>query len=215
MKRQKDSNITMYTDNPDLTPCFQNTMLAWIPCFYLWTILPVYFLYLKRNKRGYIILSVLSRFKTFFAFALWGVSWANLFYSFYEIVQNRTPPPVYFVTPLLVGITMLLAMLLIQYERLRGVQSSGVLVIFWFVSLLCALGPLRSKIINSSAQNTYEDRFRSTTFYIYFALILTELILSCLKEKPPFFSPVNSDPNPCPELNSSFLSKLTFWWFTA
>ncbi|XP_015266213.1 PREDICTED: canalicular multispecific organic anion transporter 2 [Gekko japonicus] len=209
-----DSNITLYTDNPDLTPCFQNTVLAWIPCLYLWVILPFYLLYLKCNKRGYIILSVLSRFKTFFAFALWCVCWANLFYSFHGIVQSRTPPPVYFVTPLLVGITMLLAMLLIQYERLHGVQSSGFLIIFWFVCFLCALGPLRSKIINSSTQDNTEDRFRFTTFYIYFALILIELILSCLKEKPPFFSPVNSDPNPCPELNSSFLSKLTFWWFT-
>lgn len=39
-----------------------------------------------------------------------------------------------------------------------------------------------------------EDRFRITTFYIYFALVVVELILSCLKEKPPFFSPVNLDP---------------------
>ncbi|KAL8163324.1 UNVERIFIED_CONTAM: Canalicular multispecific organic anion transporter 2 [Gekko kuhli] len=85
-------------------------------------------------------------------------------------------------------------MLLIQYERLHGVQSSGFLIIFWFVCFLCALGPLRSKIINSSTQDNMEDRFRFTTFYIYFALILIELILSCLKEKPPFFSPVNSDP---------------------
>ncbi|XP_060108083.1 ATP-binding cassette sub-family C member 3 [Heteronotia binoei] len=210
----KDSNITLYTDNPDLTLCFQNTVLAWIPCFYLWIILPFYLLYLKSNKRGYIILSVLSRFKTFFAFALWCVCWANLFYSFHGIVQSWDPAPVYFVTPLLVGITMLLAMLLIQYERLHGVQSSGVLIIFWFVCLLCALGPLRSKIINSSTQDPKEGRFRFITFYIYFALILVELILSCFKEKPPFFSPVNSDPKPCPELNSSFLSKMTFWWFT-
>ncbi|XP_054832209.1 ATP-binding cassette sub-family C member 3 [Eublepharis macularius] len=208
-----DSNLTLYTDSPDLTPCFQNTVLAWIPCFYLWAILPLYLMYLKRNKRGYIILSVLSRVKTFFALALWCVCWANLFYSFHRIIQNNTPPPVYFVTPLIVGITMLLAMLLIQYERLHGVQSSGVLVVFWFLCVLCALGPLRSKIINSP-QDELEDRFRFTTFYIYLALILIELILSCLKEKPPFFSPVNSDPNPCPELNSSFLSKLTFWWFT-
>ncbi|XP_060620764.2 ATP-binding cassette sub-family C member 3 isoform X1 [Anolis sagrei] len=210
-----DPNLTLHTENPDLTPCFQNTVLAWIPCFYLWCILPFYLFYLKRNNRGYIVLSVLSRFKTVFAFLLWCVSWANLFYSFHGITQSRTPPPVYFVTPLIVGITMLLAMLLIQYERLHGVQSSGILIIFWFLCVLCAVGPLRSKIIRISAQDQMEDRFRITTFYIYFALILIELILACLKEKPPFFSPVNLDHNPCPELNSGFLSKITFWWFTS
>ncbi|NXX22096.1 MRP3 protein, partial [Podargus strigoides] len=211
----QDSNLSIHTDNPDLTPCFQNTILAWIPSIYLWSALPFYLLYLKHNKRGYIVLSVLSRFKTLLGVLLWCVSWADLFYSFHELLQNRTPPPVYFVTPLIVGITVLLATLLIQYERLRGVQSSGVLIIFWFLSVLCAVGPLRSKIMTTTAQGHVNERFRFTTFYIYFALIIIELILSCFKEKPPFFSPVNTDPNPCPELTSGFLSRLTFWWFTS
>ncbi|XP_056198345.1 ATP-binding cassette sub-family C member 3 isoform X1 [Falco biarmicus] len=210
-----DSNLSIHTDNPDLTPCFQNTVLAWIPSIYLWSALPFYLLYLKHNKRGYIVLSVLNRFKTLFGVLLWCVSWADLFYSFHELLQNRTPPPVYFVTPLIVGITVLLATLLIQYERLRGVQSSGVLIIFWFLSVLCAVGPFRSKIMTTTAQGHVNERFRFTTFYIYFALIIIELILSCFKEKPPFFSPVNTDPNPCPELTSGFLSRLTFWWFTS
>ncbi|NWZ27832.1 MRP3 protein, partial [Asarcornis scutulata] len=211
----QDSNLSIHTDNPDLTPCFQNTILAWIPSIYLWTALPFYLLYLKHSKRGYIVLSVLSRFKTLFGVLLWCVSWADLFYSFHELLQSRTPPPVYFVTPLIVGITMLLATLLIQYERLRGVQSSGVLIIFWFLSVLCAVGPLRSKIMTTTAQGHVNERFRFATFYIYFALIIIELILSCFKEKPPFFSPVNTDPNPSPELTSGFLSRLTFWWFTS
>ncbi|KFQ36515.1 Canalicular multispecific organic anion transporter 2, partial [Merops nubicus] len=210
-----DSNLSIHTDNPDLTPCFQNTILAWIPSIYLWSALPFYLLYLKHNKRGYIVLSVLSRFKTLFGVLLWCVSWADLFYSFHELLQNRTPPPVYFVTPLIVGITVLLATLLIQYERLRGVQSSGVLIVFWFLSVLCAVAPFRSKIMTTTAQGHVNEGFRFTTFYIYFALIIIELILSCFKEKPPFFSPVNTDPNPCPELTSGFLSRLTFWWFTS
>lgn len=45
-----------------------------------------------------------------------------------------------------------------------------------------------------SIQGHAYERFRFTTFYIYFALIIAELILSCFKEKPPFFSPVNTDP---------------------
>uniref|UniRef100_A0A8C2UKP5 ATP binding cassette subfamily C member 3 n=1 Tax=Coturnix japonica TaxID=93934 RepID=A0A8C2UKP5_COTJA len=210
----QDANLSIHTDNPDLTPCFQNTILAWIPSIYLWTALPFYLLYLKRSKRGYIVLSMLSRFKTLFGVLLWCVSWADLFYSFHELLQSRTPPPVYFVTPLVIGITMLLATLLIQYERLRGVQSSGVLIIFWFLSVLCAVGPFRSKI-GVSACSEGAQRFRSATFYIYFVLLIIELILSCFKEKPPFFSPASADPNPSPELTSGFLSRLTFWWFTS
>uniref|UniRef100_A0A8C3LXD3 Canalicular multispecific organic anion transporter 2 n=1 Tax=Chrysolophus pictus TaxID=9089 RepID=A0A8C3LXD3_CHRPC len=206
----QDANLSIHTDSPNLTPCFQNTILAWIPSIYLWTALPFYLLYLKRSKRGYIVLSVLSRFKTLFGVLLWCVSWADLFYSFHELLQSRTPPPVYFVTPLVVGITVLLATLLIQYERLRGVQSSGVLIIFWFLSVFCAMGPFWSKIMTTTAGIILSPGilFRSATFYIYFVLLIIELILSCFKEKPPFFSPAGTDP-------SGFLSRLTFWWFTS
>lgn len=37
---------------------------------------------------------------------LWCVSWADLFYAFHELLQNRAPAPVRFVTPLVVGITL-------------------------------------------------------------------------------------------------------------
>lgn len=54
----------MHTDSPDLTPCFQNSLLAWAPCFYLWAALPGYLLYREYHCGGYIVLSRLSRLKT-------------------------------------------------------------------------------------------------------------------------------------------------------
>ncbi|KAL6034061.1 hypothetical protein STEG23_018996, partial [Scotinomys teguina] len=209
-----DSNLSVYTNTPDLTPCFQHSLLAWIPCIYLWAALPCYLLYLRNHQRGYIVLTHLSRLKTAVGVLLWCVSWVNLFYSFHGLIHDSAPAPVFFVTPLVVGVTMLLATLLIQYERLRGVQSSGVLIIFWLLCVICAIIPFRSKILSAMAEGKISDPFRFTTFYIYFALVLCALILSCLKEKPPLFSPENVDPNPCPEASAGFLSRLTFWWFT-
>lgn len=159
------------------------------------------------------MLSLLSKAKTLFGVLLWCVCWADLFYSFHALVQNDAPPPVYFVTPLIVGITMITATILIQYERLRGVQSSGVLIVFWFLAILCGIVPFRSKVMSSVSEGV-TDRFRFTTFFIYFSLLVVELILSCFKEARPFFSPVRSDCNPCPESDAGFLSRLTFWWFT-
>lgn len=60
----QDWNRTWQTHNPDLTPCFQNTVLVWIPCLYLWLFAPFYILYLKRNDRGYICMTHLNRAKT-------------------------------------------------------------------------------------------------------------------------------------------------------
>lgn len=209
-----DFNLSLYENMLDLTPCFQNSLLAWTPCIYLWTLLPCYLFYVRYHRRGYIILSHLSRFKTVLGILLWCVSWADLFYSFYGLVHGRTPPPIFFITPLVVGITMMLATVLIQYDRLKGVQSSGVLIIFWFLCVLCAIIPFCSKILSALAEDQISDPFRFTTFYIYFALLLLALVLSCFREKAPLFSPENKDPNPCPENRAGFLSRLTFWWFT-
>ncbi|XP_057569935.1 ATP-binding cassette sub-family C member 3 isoform X5 [Hippopotamus amphibius kiboko] len=209
-----DSNLSVHTDNPDFTPCFQNSLLAWVPCIYLWAALPCYLFYLRRHHQGYIVLSHLSRLKTALGVLLWCVSWTDLFYSFHGLVHGWATAPIFFVTPLVVGVTMLLATLLIQYERLQGVRSSGVLIAFWFLCVVCGIVPFRSKILSALAQGKISDPFRFTTFYIYFALVLSALILSCFKEKPPFFSPKNIDPNPCPEAGAGFLSRLSFWWFT-
>ncbi|XP_067572446.1 ATP-binding cassette sub-family C member 3 isoform X1 [Pseudorca crassidens] len=209
-----DSNLSVHTDNPDFTPCFQNSVLAWVPCIYLWAALPCYLFYLRHRHQGYIVLSRLSRLKTALGVLLWCVSWIDLFYSFHGLVHGWAPAPIFFVTPLVVGVTMLLATLLIQYERLQGVRSSGVLVIFWFLCVVCGIIPFRSKILSALAQGKISDPFRFTTFYIYFALVLSALVLSCSREKPPFFSPKNIDPNPCPEAGAGFLSRLSFWWFT-
>ncbi|XP_031208632.1 canalicular multispecific organic anion transporter 2 [Mastomys coucha] len=209
-----DSNLSIYTNTPDLTPCFQNSLLAWVPCIYLWVALPCYLFYLRHHQLGYIVLSCLSRLKTALSVLLWCVSWVDLFYSFHGLIHGSSPAPVFFVTPLVVGITMLLATLLIQYERLRGVQSSGVLIIFWLLCVICAIIPFRSKILSAVAEGKILDPFRFTTFYIYFALVVCALILSCFKEKPPLFSPENLDTNPCPETSAGFFSRLSFWWFT-
>nr|XP_048721612.1 multidrug resistance-associated protein 1 isoform X1 [Caretta caretta] len=209
-----DWNLTWHTENPDFTKCFQNTVLVWVPCIYLWVCFPIYFLYLRHHDRGYIQMSHLNKAKTALGLLLWIICWADLFYSFWERSQNIFRPPVFIINPTVLGITMLLATFLIQYERMKGVQSSGVMLIFWFTALLCATIIFRSKILHTLNLGAEVDVFRYVTFYSYFVLVLIQLILSCFPERPPLFSETVNDPNRCPESNASFLSKITFWWIT-
>lgn len=46
----------------------------------------------------------------------------------------------------------LLATLVIQYERMKGVQSSGVMLIYWLLALLCATVTFRTKILQALDQ---------------------------------------------------------------
>ncbi|XP_051876833.1 multidrug resistance-associated protein 1 isoform X2 [Pristis pectinata] len=209
-----DSNKTWYTDNPDFTHCFQITVLVWIPCIYMWICFPFYFLYLRYNNQGYIRMSLLNKTKTALGFTLWIICWADLFYAFWERSNGFGRAPVFIVSPAVLGVTMLVAVFLIQYERLKGLQSSAILLIFWLLALVCAIPKLRSNIMASIYQEPLIDIFREVTFYIYFALVVIEFILCCITDHPPLFSEYVKDANLCPELSASFLSKLTFWWFT-
>uniref|UniRef100_A0A452TJZ6 Multidrug resistance-associated protein 1 n=1 Tax=Ursus maritimus TaxID=29073 RepID=A0A452TJZ6_URSMA len=208
------NSLLRLQNNPDFTKCFQNTFLVWVPCSYLWVCFPFYFLYLSRHDRGYIQMTYLNKTKTALGFLLWIVCWADLFYSFWERSWGKFLAPVFLVSPTLLGITMLLATFLIQLERRKGVQSSGIMLTFWLVALLCALAILRSKIMTALKEDAEIDVFRDVTFYIYFSLVLMQLVLSCFSDRPPLFSETIHDPNPCPESSASFLSRVTFWWIT-
>uniref|UniRef100_A0AAZ3QFQ6 ATP-binding cassette, sub-family C (CFTR/MRP), member 3 n=1 Tax=Oncorhynchus tshawytscha TaxID=74940 RepID=A0AAZ3QFQ6_ONCTS len=206
------SNQTLHTDSPDLPECFQLSVLSWLPCVYLWLACPPYLFYLQRNNKGYIMMSILNRVKTVFGLVLWIVCWTDLFGTFHELQQGDSKPPIYFVTPLVVGMTMLLALFLIQFERLRGVQSSGILFIFWFLSVLCAIVPFRSKILQAEVKEMFK---------MYRCLYLPQLSPSfpSLKTWLPLPSSSSFPPspslNPCPQSTAGFLSTMTFWWFTS
>uniref|UniRef100_A0A8C2ARV4 Multidrug resistance-associated protein 1 n=1 Tax=Cyprinus carpio TaxID=7962 RepID=A0A8C2ARV4_CYPCA len=213
----QDWNRTWQTHNPDLTPCFQNTVLVWIPCLYLWLSAPFYILYLKRNDRGYICMTHLNRAKTVIGFALWLICWADVFYSFWERGHDATIAPVYLVSPTMLGVTMVRT----GFHKRKFIQilpyiilSSGVMLNFWLVALVCATVTFRSKILHALTEPASVNVFKYTTFYIYYTMLLISLILACLSDQPPLFSQAVKDSNPCPELGASFLSRITFWWIT-
>ncbi|KAK3781295.1 hypothetical protein RRG08_060047, partial [Elysia crispata] len=55
---------------------------------------------------------------------------------------------------------------LIQLERVRGVITSGILWLFWLLSLLAGIVPLYTKLYLKEYEN---DRFSTVIFFIYFA----------------------------------------------
>eukprot|EP00058_Branchiostoma_floridae_P021695 XP_002607185.1 hypothetical protein BRAFLDRAFT_118636 [Branchiostoma floridae] len=199
--------------DPDLTPCFQKTVLVWIPCFFLWAVAPLYYLFLHRHNRGYIQMSKMNKAKTALAALLVLVTLLDLFRALWEYTNGVKVPAVNFVSPLILAMSMGLAGFFIQYERLKGRQSSGVLFLFWLLATLCGIVTFRSNIRVALLEGGVSDTFRFVTFYLYFPLVLTELILSAFSERAPLFSEANRDPKPSPEESCSFLSKITFWWF--
>ncbi|XP_054066673.1 multidrug resistance-associated protein 1 isoform X2 [Rissa tridactyla] len=167
-----DWNQTWYTNTPRFTQCFESTVIAWIPCIYLWICFPFYYLYLRHKNKGYIRMSPIFKTKMVLGFILVILCFSNVFFTLWETSQGIPQAPAFFISPAVVGITMILAMFLTHAERTTGIQSSGILLVYWLLSFVAAVVVFSSKVQHA------------------------------LKKSQ------------CPEASSSFLSKITYWWFS-
>uniref|UniRef100_A0A8B9MWC4 ABC-type glutathione-S-conjugate transporter n=1 Tax=Accipiter nisus TaxID=211598 RepID=A0A8B9MWC4_9AVES len=171
-----------------------STVVAWIPCAYLWICFPFYYLYLRHKTKGYIRMSHIFKAKMVLGFILVILCFSNVFFVLWEISQGIPRAPAFFVSPAIVGITMILAMFLTQAERMMGIQSSGILLIYWLLSFMAAVVMLSSKVQQALERGFLEDHFRHITTYLYVSLVLGELVLFCLVDHPPFFSKAVNSP---------------------
>ncbi|XP_015498134.1 multidrug resistance-associated protein 6 isoform X2 [Parus major] len=210
----RDWNQTWHANIPGLTWCFQSSIIAWISCAYLWICFPFYYWYLRHRNKGYIRMSRIFKAKMALGFILVILCFSNVFFMVWEKSQGIPRTPAVFISPAVVGITMVLALFLTQAERMMGIQSSGVLLIYWLLSFVAALVMVNSKIQHALEKGFLEDHLHHVTTYLYAGLVLGELVLFCLVDHPPFFSEADNNPNQCPEARSSFLSKITYWWFS-
>nr|XP_046230695.1 multidrug resistance-associated protein 1-like isoform X2 [Scatophagus argus] len=210
-----DWNLTWYTSRPDLTQCFQHTVLVWFPCVYLWACSPLYLLYLQlRSKRGVIPLSKLCCSKTLLGLSLASFSLLEIFYFLVknEEIQSHV---LILMGPLIRSLTLVLAVVIMQVERMKGSRSSFLLFLFWALLVLCSLVPLKGDIEQIIDQGFSSDAVRFVVFFICFSLQLIELILSCFSDGRPLSEKHTYVQNQCPEEDASFLSKFFFFWFSS
>uniref|UniRef100_A0A674EBJ4 ABC-type glutathione-S-conjugate transporter n=1 Tax=Salmo trutta TaxID=8032 RepID=A0A674EBJ4_SALTR len=131
---------------PDLTECFQNTVLVWFPCVYLWLLAPFYALKLYCHDCGCIRISTLCTAKTVLGFLLASFGFVEFFYILLERSHEIQNHMVFLLSPIIRSLTVVLAICIIQLERIRGCRSSVFLFLFWVLAVVCSLVPLRAKI---------------------------------------------------------------------
>uniref|UniRef100_A0A803VJQ2 ABC-type glutathione-S-conjugate transporter n=1 Tax=Ficedula albicollis TaxID=59894 RepID=A0A803VJQ2_FICAL len=157
-------------------------------------------------------MSCIFKAKMVLGFILVILCFSDVFFVVWEKSQGIPRTPAFFISPAVLGITMVLALFLTHVERMMGIRTSGVLLIYWLLSFVTALVMLSSKIQHALEKGFLEDYFHHVTTYLYTGLVLGQLVLFCLVDHPPFFSKADNNPNQCPEASSSFLSKITYWW---
>ncbi|XP_060917590.1 multidrug resistance-associated protein 1-like isoform X1 [Labrus mixtus] len=211
-----DWNVTWYTSRPHLTQCFQHTVLVWLPCVYLWTCSPLYLLYLQlRPHPGVIPLSKLCCSKTLLGLSLASFGLLEIFYILVRKNEEIQKHLLVMIGPLIRSLTLVLAVVIIQVERMKGNRSSVVLFLFWTLLVLCSLVPLKVDIEQIIDQGFSSDAVRFVAFFIRFSLQLIELVLSCFSDRRQLSKKHTYTQNQCPEEDASFLSRFFFFWFSS
>ncbi|XP_064490246.1 multidrug resistance-associated protein 1-like [Ornithodoros turicata] len=204
--------------SPDFTTCFQETVLLWIPCGFLWLLLPFEIHYYNSRKDRFVPWTFLNVLKVVLLCLLCILSLLEIVHAMLLYGDGLDVFPVTYYAPFIRLATFLAALALVVAGRRCGVHTSGVMFIFWLLMTLSSGVHYRSMLIKvfGEGETISEDHFAFyfTLAMVYFPLIVGEFLLSCFADTSYLIAGAPKNPRlVCPEATASFLSQLLFWWF--
>ncbi|KAF5303469.1 hypothetical protein FQA39_LY09932 [Lamprigera yunnana] len=207
-----NSSFTWSTDNPDFTICFEETVLVWIPCIFLWlfTTLEVY--YMKHSENKNIPWNFLNISKMIIITIMITLTLIDLLSLIKYYVNTTSVYNVQIYTPVIKTLTWGLSALLLHFNRKHGIRTSGVQFIFWLLTVLCGAPQFRTEIMDLHT-NSLDYFHRYMGYLICYPLQIVLLFLHCFADKPAGYNGYETLTKPCPEEESSFLSRILFQWF--
>lgn len=122
----------------------------------------------------------------------------------------------------------MLTALLAYFHRTNGINSSGLMFLFWFFLCLFAIPQYRTEIVRYMERNEQGELtigtgeiawadYQFISYMVYFPLVVCQLVSQLFADKFP--TEMKNDEisvkteNPCPEIKASFIRKLLFIWF--
>uniref|UniRef100_UPI00358E78F9 ATP-binding cassette sub-family C member 2-like isoform X2 n=1 Tax=Myxine glutinosa TaxID=7769 RepID=UPI00358E78F9 len=204
--------------DPDLTICFEQTVLTWVPIGFLWLCSPVMLIHLWRRRvpppRNPI--SCHYVFRQILVCLLLASTVAQLVITIIQQVEdNRNIPPILYLNPLLDIISWLLVLVINKLGCLAEMKTSGVLFIFWLLSVLTGIFPFQTLIRKALNETAVYETGMFSLFFISYGLQFISFIISAFADVPRKESQQlpHGLHKKSPEEDASFLNKLLFCWF--
>ncbi|XP_073949373.1 multidrug-Resistance like Protein 1 isoform X1 [Choristoneura fumiferana] len=210
-----DSNLTWHTDNPELTDCFERTVLVWLPCIYLWLAAFLEAYYIISSKERNIPWNILNISKLIITSLLIVLTFVDLGVTVHrESREDENVFSVDYYTPIIKILTFSLSATLLYYNRKYGMRASGVLFFFWLLLVVAGISQLRSEVaLHHNKKDDENVQYAFVSYIIYYTLAVLMFLLNCFADLPPKDTPYKYEKKPCPERASGFPSRLTFSWF--
>ncbi|CAG2055591.1 unnamed protein product, partial [Timema podura] len=189
VKAKNDANLTWYTEDPDVTECFQKTALVWFPCLFLWLFTPLEYYYMRCSKSRDIPWNWYNGSKMVLTILLVLLSAVELGASIYHSLHGHETYPVDYITPAIKIVTLMLTLALSVKNKCKGLQSSGLLFLFWFFLVLCGIPQFREEIRTFlQTDGDMKQIFRFVMYLMYYIIITTMFLLNFFADSQPKYS---------------------------
>ncbi|KAH8267412.1 hypothetical protein KR018_000796 [Drosophila ironensis] len=219
-----NSTETWWTDDPDFTPCFEQTVLVWTPCAFYWLFVVFDFYYLKASLDRNIPWNKLNVTKALVNVGLLVITALDLIMALVKKGGDSQPPRYDLDVwgPIIKFATFLLIFMFIPLNRKYGVQTTGCQFLFWFLLTVLSIPRCRTevradnerqKLSGSEGDDFSWEEYLYVSFFVSFTFTCLMLILNCFADGMPRQTKYQRGDNEIPELSASFLSRITYQWF--
>ncbi|XP_046571958.1 LOW QUALITY PROTEIN: multidrug resistance-associated protein 1-like [Haliotis rubra] len=202
-----DVDLLLNNTWPEFPPCFHHTVLVWVPCGWLWLTLPVFLVHLHRRQPCPQKMSTLTLTKIIVSALLALMAFVD--FAIAASIFRSTSSPASYHAHILKMLSFMLCMYLTLQSRRKGLTSSCILFIFWFLIVFCNIVPFYTYII----QWAKHPVAKLMLFFTSFAILFCQFVLHLFADRLPVRKKKGKR-EPCPETTAAFLSKITFHWIT-
>ncbi|XP_064477247.1 multidrug resistance-associated protein 1-like [Ornithodoros turicata] len=198
---------TWYTDVPELTPCFENTVLLWIPVVVLWAIAPFHILKRRWEDTDHLRLTLLAVLKYVFTVCLLLTSVVG-----FVVAVSYGAPGETVTAHALKTISFLTVYAIQRVDRKHGVTSSPLLFTFWLVLAICELPAYYRMLVNAFGRSEHQppSPVEFATHTLAYPIVFFQLLLFSIGES----TGKNRSQKACPVEHASPMSFIIFEWMT-
>ncbi|OXA39170.1 multidrug resistance-associated protein 1 [Folsomia candida] len=211
-----DRNVTWDTTDPYFTPCFESTVLTWLPTAILglFSFFDINFSLTSGKREGLPWNPInIGRSLLNTCLLVAGVIHLILLQKYEETsaVEN--------VAVIARLVSYVLALFLLIVGKFKGIRASGTQFLFWLLVTITEGILFRTAV--RKYDDTVEESMQRHIFlmrFVIFPLCAGQLILHCFADRDTTTCGVGKKSHmpfemPCPEKQSSFILKITYSWF--
>ncbi|XP_060624168.2 ATP-binding cassette sub-family C member 2 [Anolis sagrei] len=198
-------------EDADLTLCFEQTVLVWVPLGFLWLSGPWQLLPFFKSSKKKLSVTNIYLAKQVLTMTLLLTALAELIFTIVEISGHHENPAIQYTNPALYLATWVLVFLIHESRRFTIRRDSAVLFLFLILSVLCGVFQLQT-LIRHAIQGSITDIPRFSFFLASYGIQLLLLFISVISDIAP---EIKEAAKKNPEIAASILSVITFNWYNS